>query len=78
MRGQMAIIVPSERYGHEPGILLEFMDSIVAAGEVERADHVADERAVAAPHHVGERRVDDDHPQGQERAHRAELHAPGH
>lgn len=35
MRGQMAIIVPSERYGHEPGILLEFMDSIVAAGEVE-------------------------------------------
>lgn len=34
MRGQTTIELPSERYGHEPGILLEFMDSIVADGKV--------------------------------------------
>lgn len=39
---------------------------------------VADERAVAAPHHVCQRRVHHDDPHGHERAHGAELHAPGH
>lgn len=34
MRGQTTIELPSERYGHEPGILLEFMDSIVRDGKV--------------------------------------------
>ena len=50
----------------------------VAAGEVQGPDHVADERAVAAPHHVRQRRVHHDDPHGHERAHGAELHAPGH
>ncbi len=50
----------------------------VAAREVERPDGVAHEAALAAPHHVRERRVHHHGPHGHERAHRAELHATGH
>ena len=48
---------------------------IIAAGEVQGPDHVANERAVTAPHHMGERRVHHDDPHGHERAYGAELHA---
>ena len=50
----------------------------VSAGKVERADDVADEAALPAPHHMCQRRVHHDGPHGQKRAHRAELHASGH
>ena len=49
----------------------------VAAGEVERADGVADKAAVAAPNHVGKRRIHHDGPHRHERTHRAELHTTG-
>ena len=49
----------------------------VAAGKVERADDVADKGALAAPHHVGERRVDHEQPNAQEGHHGAKLNAPG-
>ena len=47
----------------------------VAASEVERANGVADERAVAAPHHVGQGGIHEQQPNGDEREHRAKLHA---
>ena len=47
----------------------------VAAGEVERADGVADQAAVAAPHHMRQRRIHHNGPNGNEQAHRAVLHA---
>ena len=49
----------------------------VATGKVERADDVADKRALAAPHHVGERRVDHEQPNTQEGRHGAKLNASG-
>ena len=49
----------------------------VSAGKVERADDVADKGALAAPHHVGERRVDHEQPNAQEGRHGAKLNASG-
>ena len=49
----------------------------IAAGEVKRADGVADQAAVAAPHHMSQRRIHHDGPNGHERAHSAELHTAG-
>ena len=48
----------------------------VTTGKVERADDVADKGALAAPHHVGERRVDHEQPNAQEGRHGAKLNAP--
>ena len=47
----------------------------VATGKVERADDVADKGALAAPHYVGERRVDHKQPNAQECRHGAKLNA---
>ena len=49
----------------------------VAAGKVERADDVADKGALAAPNHVGERRIDHEQPNAQESRHGAKLNAAG-
>ena len=49
----------------------------VAAGKVERADDVADKGALAAPNHVGERRIDHKQPNAQEGRHNAKLNATG-
>ena len=49
----------------------------VAAGKVERADDVADKRAIAAPDHVGEWRIDHEQPNAQESRHGAKLNAAG-
>lgn len=49
----------------------------VAAGKVERADDVADKRALAAPDHVGERRIDHEQPNAQEGRHGTKLNAAG-
>ena len=49
----------------------------VAAGKVERADNVADKGALAAPDHVGERRVDHEQPNAQEGRHGTKLNTPG-
>ncbi len=48
----------------------------VAAREVEGADGVADERALAAPDHVGQRWVDKHGPTPPRMLHRAELMRP--
>ena len=50
----------------------------VAACEVERADDIADEAAIAAPDHVRERRIDDRNPQCDKRDDGSELHAAGY
>ena len=47
----------------------------VAAGKVERADDVADKGTIAAPNHVGERRVNHEQPNAQESRHDTELNA---
>ena len=47
----------------------------VAAGKVERADDVADKGALAAPNHVGERRIDHKQPNAQEGRHGTKLNA---
>ena len=49
----------------------------VAAGKVERADDVADKGALAAPNHVGERRIDHEQPNTQEGRHGTKLNAAG-
>ena len=49
----------------------------VAAGKVERADHVTDKGALAAPNHVGERRIDHKQPNAQEGRHGTKLNAAG-
>lgn len=47
----------------------------VAASEVERTNGVADERAVATPHHMGQGGIHEQQPNRDEREHRAKLHA---
>ena len=47
----------------------------VATGKVERADDVADKGAIAAPNHVGERRIDNEQPNAQEGRHGTKLNA---
>ena len=47
----------------------------VAAGKVERSDDVADKGAIAAPNHVGERRVNHEQPNAQESRHGTKLNA---
>ena len=47
----------------------------VAASKVECADDVADKGALAAPHHVGKRRIDHEQPNAQEGRHGAKLNA---
>lgn len=49
----------------------------VAAGKVECADDVADKGAIAAPDHVGERRIDHEQPNAQEGRHGIKLNAAG-
>ena len=49
----------------------------VAAGKVECADDVADKGALAAPDHVGERRIDHEQPNAQEGRHGTKLNAAG-
>ena len=49
----------------------------VTARKVEGADDLADERALPAPDHVGERGVDHEDPHHEEGDDRAEAHAPG-
>ena len=49
----------------------------VAAGKVERADNVTDKGAIAAPDHVGERRIDHKQPNAQEGRHGTKLNAAG-
>ena len=49
----------------------------VAAGKVECADDVADKGAIAAPNHVGERRIDHKQPNAQEGRHGTKLNAAG-
>ena len=49
----------------------------VAAGKVERADNVADKGALAAPNHVGKRRIDHEQPNAQEGRHGTKLNAAG-
>ena len=49
----------------------------VAAGKVECADDVADKGAIAAPDHVGERRIDHEQPNAQEGRHGTKLNAAG-
>ena len=49
----------------------------VAACKVERADDVADKGALAAPDHVGERRIDHKQPNAQESRHGTKLNAAG-
>ena len=47
----------------------------VAAGKIERADDVADKGTIAAPNHVGERRIDHEQPNAQEGRHGTKLNA---
>ena len=49
----------------------------VAASKVECADDVADKGAIAAPNHVGERRIDHEQPYAQEGRHGTKLNAAG-
>ena len=49
----------------------------VAAGKVERADDVADKGALAAPNHVGKRRIDHEQPNAQEGRHGTKHNAAG-
>ena len=49
----------------------------VAAGKVERADDIADKGALAAPNHVGKRRIDHEQPNAQEGHHGTKLNAAG-
>ena len=49
----------------------------VATGKVECADDVADKGAIAAPNHVGERRIDHEQPNAQEGRHGTKLNATG-
>jgi len=72
----VAAATAKEQAEHETGDAGADMDDI-AAGEVEGADHIADEGTLTTPHHVREGRVDQQQPGGDERDHRTELHAPG-
>ena len=47
----------------------------VAAGKVECADNVTDKGAIAAPNHVGKRRIDHEQPNAQKSCHSAKLNA---
>ena len=47
----------------------------IAAGKVERTDDVTDKGALAAPNHVGERRIDHKQPNAQEGHHGTKLNA---
>ena len=49
----------------------------VAAGKVECADNVTDKGAIAAPNHVGKRRIDHKQPNAQEGRHGTKLNAAG-
>ena len=49
----------------------------VAAGKVECADNVTDKGAIAAPNHVGKRRIDHKQPNAQEGRHGTKLDAAG-
>ena len=48
----------------------------VAAGKVECADNVTDKGAIAAPDHVGKRRIDHKQPNAQEGRHGPNLTRP--